>query len=337
MTNDLDLKRLLYKIARAYYEEDLTQQQIAERFGLSRVKVSRLLRAARDERVVQITIAPLQESHAELERRLEEQYGLKEALVVTCSAYDTGTIIDELGPVAAACLTRSLQGGETVALSWGTAVLSVVNALAPMDLPDVRVVQLLGGLGELEAETHGAELARRMAQALGAKPRLIHAPGIVKDKVIRDALVMDPQVADTLELAGRADVALVGIGAFEPGSTLLSSGTNLLPEEIEDLKAHGVLGDIALRFFDRDGRRVDHPINDRVVGADLERVKSIPRVIGVAGGVEKMPAIEAALRGGLINVLVTDDRTAARLLDREHPRDVPAASRPDHTKDQICT
>ena len=216
MISDLEHKRLLYKIAKAYHDDSLTQQQIGERFGLSRVKVSRLLREAREEKVVQITIASPQGSNADLERQLESVYELKEALVVTCSASKAGAIVNELGPAAAACLARCLQGNEVVALSWGTAVLSVVNALAPMDLPDVRVVQFLGGLGELEAETHGAELARRMAQALGAKPRLIHAPGIVKDQVIRDALVTDPQVADTLELAGRADVALVGIGAFEP-------------------------------------------------------------------------------------------------------------------------
>jgi len=315
MAHDPEFRRLLFKIAKAYYDDGLTQQQISERLGLSRVRVSRLLRAARDERIVQITIAPLQESNTDLERRLEETYGLKEALVVTCSGPDTSAIVSQLGPVAAACLTRCLQGGEVVALSWGTAVLSVVNALPPMDLPNVRVVQFLGGLGELEAETHGAELARRMAQALGAKPRLIHAPGIVKDKIVRDALVMDPQVADTLELAGRADVALVGIGVFEPGSTLLAGGGTLAEEEVRELKARGVAGDIALQFFDADGRKVDHPINNRIVGTDIGKIKAIPRVMGVAGGLEKLPAIHAALRGGLINVLVTDEQTALRLLE----------------------
>lgn len=314
--NDPELKRLLYKIAKAYYDDGLTQQQISERVGLSRVRISRLLRAARDERIVQITIAPLQESNTDVERRLEEAYGLKEALVVTCSGDDAGAIVNQLGPVAAGCLTRCLRGGEVVALSWGTAVLSVVNALPPMDLPNVRVVQFLGGLGELEAETHGAELARRMAQALGAKPRLIHAPGIVKDKVVRDALAMDSQVAATLALAGRADVALVGIGVFEPGSTLLAGGGALTQEEIQDLKARGVVGDIALQFFDQEGRRIDHPINDRIVGTDLENIKRIARVIGVAGGAEKVRAVRAALRGGLVNVLVTDDRTAASLLEQ---------------------
>jgi DNA-binding transcriptional regulator LsrR (DeoR family) len=172
------------------------------------------------------------------------------------------------------------------------------------------------GLGHLEAQTHGAELARRMAQALGAKPRLIHAPGIVKDKMVRDALVMDPQVADTLALARRADVAVVGIGVFQPGSTLLSSSNTLMPEEVQDLQEHGVVGDIALQFFGVDGRRIERAINDRIVGTDLEKIKAIPRVIGVGGGKEKTRAIRAALQGGLINVLVTDDRTAARLLEQ---------------------
>ncbi len=314
MATDADLRKLLYKVAKAYHDDGLTQQQIATRLGLSRIKVSRLLRTARDERIVQISIASPQDSNADIERRLERQYGLKEALVVTCLTDDPISIVDGLGVVAASCLTRGLQGDEVIALSWGTSVLSVVNALAPMDLPDVRVVQLLGGLGELEAQTHGADLARRMAQALGAKPRLIHAPGIVKDEIVREALVKDPQVADTLDLAGRADIALVGIGLFAPGSTLLSGGNTLTTAEVEQLKSQGVVGDIALQFFNEQGLKVDHPINRRIVGTDLEKIKAIPRVVGVAGGVEKVRAIRAALLGGLIDVLVTDDRTGEALL-----------------------
>ncbi len=314
MGTDLNLKRLLYKVAKAYYDDGLTQQQIGARLGLSRIKVSRLLRTARDEKVVQISIAPPQESNADLERRLEHAYGLKEAVVLTCSASDPAVMIVELGVVAAGCLTRGLQGTEVIALSWGTSVLSVVNALVPMDLPEVRIVQFLGGLGQLEAQTHGADLARRMAQTLGAKPRLIHAPGLVKDEVVREALVQDPQVADTLDLAGRADIALVGIGILEPHSTLLSSGDTLTSEEVASLKACGAIGDIALQFFDERGAAVDHPITRRIVGTPLKKVKTIGRVIGVAAGAPKVHAIRAALQGGLVNVLVTDDETAEMLL-----------------------
>ncbi len=317
MTTDAEFSRLLHKVARAYYDDGLTQQQIGERFGLSRVKVSRLLRSAREEKIVQITIAPPQSSNGEMEQRLEQRYGLKEALVVTPSSYAPATLVSELGPVAAACLTRGLQGSEVVAVSWGKAVLSAVDALQPASLPEVRVVQLIGGLGELEARTHGADLARRMAQTLGAKPRLILAPGIVKDRAVREALVSDPQVADTLALAGRADVALVGLGVLEPGSTLLVSRDTLTASEVQELRTSGVVGDIALQFFDREGHKVSHPIHERIVGTSLEAIKQIPRVIGVAGGKEKTTVIRGALCGGLINVLVTDDQTALQLLDAD--------------------
>lgn len=315
MITDTEFSRLLHKVARAYYGDGLTQQQISERLGLSRVKISRMLSIAREKKVVQITIAPPPSSNAEIEQQLERQYGLKEALVVTPSSYAPATLVGELGPVAAACLTRGLQGNEVLAVSWGTAVLSVVDALQPASLPEVRVVQLIGGLGELEAKTHGADLVQRLAQTLGAKPRLIHAPGIVKDTAVRDALVLDPQVADTLELAARADVALVGLGVLAPDSTLLAGGDTLTAAEVQELRTVGVVGDIALQFFDRAGRQADHPIHERIVGTPLEAIKGIRRVIGVAGGAEKLMVIRAALRGGLINVLVTDDRTAAQLLD----------------------
>ncbi len=320
MATDLDFKRLLYKVAKAYYDDGLTQQQIATRLGLSRIKVSRLLRTARDEKVVQISIAPPQESNADLERRLEHAYSLKEAVVLTCSSQEPAVMVGELGAAAAGCLTRGLQGTEVIALSWGTSVLSVVNALPPMDLPEVRVVQFLGGLGELEAQTHGADLARRMAQTLGAKPRPIHAPGLVKDEVVRQALVQDPQVADTLDLAARADIALVGIGILEPHSTLLSSGDTLTPEEVASLQACGAIGDIALQFFDERGVAIEHPIAQRIVGTPLEKIKAIGRVVGVAAGAAKARAIRAALQGSLINVLVTDDRTAEMLLSPGPPQ-----------------
>jgi DNA-binding transcriptional regulator LsrR (DeoR family) len=178
----------------------------------------------------------------------------------------------------------------------------------------MKVVQILGGLGRPEAETHGTDLTRRMAQAFGAKPRLLPAPGIVSNKLVRDALMADVQIADTLALAARADVALVGIGRPTPGSVVLQAGI-LTEEELEQLQAFGAVGDIALRFFDANGQLVDHEIQDRIIGLELDQIKKAPRVIGAAGGEDKFEVIRAALRGKLINVLVTDIRTATRLLD----------------------
>jgi DNA-binding transcriptional regulator LsrR (DeoR family) len=313
MAADRDRKKLLYKIAKAYYEDGLTQEQIGKRLGLSRIKVSRLLQRAREDRIVQITVIPPQASNADLERRLEARYGLDEAIVISPSSQDTPTIVRELGPAAADCLLRCLQGNEVLGLTWGTTILSVVDALPAQNWPGMKVVQMLGGLGQPDAEVYGADLARRTAEALGAKLRLVPAPGIVSSKMVCDALLADPQISSTLELGASADVALVGIGRPTQGSVVLRSGI-LSEGELGLLHEQGAVGDIALRFFDADGCPVDHEINDRIIGLDLDQIRNISRVIGVAGGTEKQAVIRGALRGKLIDVLVTDEKSANWLL-----------------------
>jgi len=176
----------------------------------------------------------------------------------------------------------------------------------------VRVVQLLGGLGQPEADVHGADLARRAAAALGARLRILPSPGIVASKAVCDALLSDPQVADTLALGAGADIAVVGLGQPNRGSVVAQSGI-LSEGELQELTALGAVGDIGLRFFDVQGKPIEHEINERIVGLDLEQLQAIPRVIGVAGGSEKEQVIRAALCGRLIDVLVTDERTARRV------------------------
>ena len=309
-----DRKKLLYKIAKSYYEDGLTQGQIGKRFGLSRIKVSRLLQEARAEKLVQITVISPEDSNADLERELEAQYGLDEVVIISPSSYEKAVVTRELGPAGVDCLLRCLQGNEVLSVSWGSTLLSTVEALPITHWPELTVVQMMGGLGRPEAEVHGNDIARRMAQAFGAKPRLLSAPGVVSSKMVHDALMADPQISDTLALSARADVAMVGIGVPVPDSVVMQAGA-IVAEEVEQLKAMGAVGDIALRFFDADGRPIKHQINDRIIGLDPDQIKRIPRVIGIAGGAEKFEVIRAALRGKFINVLVTDDRIAARLLE----------------------
>jgi len=313
MASDRDRQRLLVKIARLYYEDGLTQEQIGRRFGLSRIKISRLLRRAREEGIVRIAVLPPDGSNADLERELEAAYGLDEAVVVSSSAGDPTTIARGLGPAAAACLSRSVLGREVLTLSWGTTLLSVVDALSPLRCSGLKVVQMLGGLGQPEADVYGADLVLRVAQALDARPRLVPAPGIVSSAMVRDALLADPQISDALALASRADVALVGIGRPSPESVVIQSGI-LSQADLADLEACGAVGDIALRFYDRHGQAVSHEINDRIIGIDLDQLRRIPRVIGVAGGGSKLEVVRAALRGRLVHVLVTDERLATLLL-----------------------
>ncbi len=313
---------LLYKIAKAYYEDGLTQDQIGKRFGLSRIKVSRLLQQARQSRVVQITITPPADSFGDIERELENAYGLDEVIVVSTPTDAQADVAPRLGAAAAAYLARCLGDQHVLSLSWGTTLLAMIEALTPQNLPDLRVVQMLGGLGRPESETCGADLTMRLAQTLGARMRLVPAPGIVSSRVVRDALLEDASIADTLALAAAADLAVVGIGSPMPGSVVMQAGI-LSESELAELRAMGAVGDIALRFFDENGRAVDHPINDRIIGLDLQQIMQIPRVIGVAGGEAKYEVIRGAVRGRLIDVLITDEMTATRLLQEKIPDRLP--------------
>jgi DNA-binding transcriptional regulator LsrR (DeoR family) len=321
-------RRLLYRVAQAYYEEELTQAEVANRFGVSRIKVSRMLTRAREEGVVRIDVIPPQETQTSLERELESIFGLDEAIVAEADGDDYQDVLDSIGRAAADYVIRVLEDGQTLGLTWGNTILATVNALPHASLPRVRAVQMLGGLGELEAEIHGAELVRRAAERLGCRPRNIHAPGIVASKAVRDALVGDPQVADTLELGRTADVALLGIGALGPHSVLRGAESVLTQADCRGLVEQGVVGDIALRFFNADGKPVATPFAERTIGVGLEEIRGIGKRVGVAGGPEKRAAMLAALRGGHVNVLVTDADTACAIVREQNRHGLSKPERP---------
>lgn len=306
--------RLLYRIAQAYYVDESTQREIAQRFKLSRPKVSRLLQEARDEGVIDIVLVAPPGDLADLEYQLERLYGLEEVvLAATPDPADIASVSPRLGRPGAECLVRSLDDNKTLAMSWGATLSAVIDALPSRSWPNTQVVQMLGGLGDPDSESHGVDLTYRMAEKLGAKPRPVLSPGVVSDRTIRDALLNDTQVHGTLELAASADVAIVGVGVPIPGSVVLRSGI-LTERDVDELKAKGAVGDIALRFIDGNGSAVDHELNDRTIALELDAIKEIPRVIGVAGGSEKLDVIRAALRGGLVDALVTDQSTATALV-----------------------
>lgn len=309
----MDPERIIYKVVRAYYEDGLTQQEIGNKFGISRMKVSRMLGRALKGRIVQIKInVPAGDLH-HLEHSLEKKYGIKEAVIVDPGTDEQEEVIEAVGRIAAEYLNARLQGREIIGLTWGRTLLGMVNALTADHFPELRVVQMLGGLGEPEAGFHGADLTRRMAEKFSTKPRLIHAPGIVRSEDLCRELLDDIQVKSTLQLAARADMAVVGIGLFGSGSPILKGDDILSGEDRRLLASKHVAGDISFRFFDDQGQSVHTGIDERIVGLTMDQIQKIPRIIGVAGGKEKYHVIKAALKGKLIHVLITDNQTAEKL------------------------
>jgi DNA-binding transcriptional regulator LsrR (DeoR family) len=316
--------RLLYRIAQAYYKDELTQQQIAQRFGLSRPKVSRLLQKARDEKIVTFTLVPPGGGMAELEHALEQKYGLEEVVIVTISdAANMGVIIQELGPAAAEAVVRSISGPEVVGLTWGRSIRAMVDALPAHSWPQLTVVQMSGGLEPVGAREHSVELARRMAQKFHAKLRLLPAPGIVSSAAAAAALKADHQISETLSIAANADIAIVGLGVPTPDSVLLQDGNLITEEDLQTLQEAHAVGDIGLRYVNAEGHPLDLELNERLIGLTLEQIQDIPRVIGIAGGEPKQKIVYAALRAGLLNVLVTDHVTGDWLLSQDETVSAP--------------
>ena len=318
---DLDQDRLLVKVARLYYESELTQARIAQRMRLSRQKVQRLLDAAREKGVVRIVVEPLQGVHAERERALEERYGLAEAVIVETSAYqDQSVVAREIGVAAADYLLRVVRPRDRLVLSWGGTLLGMVNALSRhphRELGGVQIIQGLGGVVDPSRDTHSSELVRRLAQFIGGRAVPLAAPGVAGSRAARNAFLRDPHVARVLESGREADLAFVGIGAPRQDSILVREGTIVTWSALLDVKSHGAVGDFNLRCFDAAGKSLASELDDRVVGLTLEDFRRIPHVVGLAGGAAKLDAIRGALAGKLVNVLITDHLTALRLLEDE--------------------
>lgn len=308
-------RRLLSKVSKLYYEQNLTQQVIAERLHLSRPKVSRLLQQAVEEGIVQITVLSPPGVYAALEQTIEERYGLQEAVVVEVErGLSASAVSREVGIAAAEYLQRTLQEGDTIGISWGTTLNAMVSAMRGTEAADLHVIQIIGGLGPPESEIHATDLCRRLARLLNSRLTLIPAPGVVDSLQARDALLADSHVQAAFDLFPRLNVAYVGIGAPGPESLLRTHNSIVRPSEYDTLFRLGAVGDIALRFFDEQGQPVRSDLDERVIGISLEQLKHVERVVGVAGGMQKLNVVRAALNGGLIDVLITDQELAQHLL-----------------------
>jgi DNA-binding transcriptional regulator LsrR (DeoR family) len=286
-------KTVMAQVARLHYVRDLPKNEIADRLGISRFKVARLLDQARADGIVRFDIRDPVELDEQRSRALEEAFGLDLAVVVADGA-DGGAI----ARAAAAWLPELARPGEPVGVAWGATLQRVVEEL-PEDLQlGVPVVQICGAVPGLDPGTGPAELAMRFADKLGGRLFALPAPALM-DAGARDALLANDAVRPTVEMFDSIGLALVGIGAGErfPGAP------------------PGAAGHVLVHVLDDDGGPLETGAADRAIAisrAQLERA----RVVAVAGGDGKRRAVRSALRSGLLDTLVTDVRCAAFALER---------------------
>lgn len=317
MPKEHDQLRLMAKIARLYYERGLRQTQIAAELHVSQARVSRLLKQAAADGLVRTIVSMPVGVHTAVEEALEQAYGLAEAVVV--EAEDSDAVISTIGSAAASYLESTLLSDEIIGISsWSESLLAMVDALGPLR-PGVAktVVQLVGGHGQSAVQFQANRLLTDLADRTGAKPLFLNAPGVLAAPGDAESLLHALSLRETVAAWQELTLALVGIGTVEPSPLALASGNTLPAATLQALKELGAVGDICFRYFDAGGALVASRLNDAVVGISPAALQRVPRRVAVAGGARKVAAIAAALRGGWVNVLVTDLQTADKLLEIE--------------------
>lgn len=317
--NDRIDTRLLGKVSSLYYYQDYSQQEIAKQLHLSRPKVSRILKQARELGIVQITVSLPNENFVDEEARLEKKYGLKEALIVdadgTAGLSNGNALKKQLGIAAAEYLSRTVGDDDIIGVTWGTTLEAMVDAMSPQPMKGVHVIQTLGGVGPPEAKAHAMDLSRRLASLMGCRLSLLPAPGIVDDADAKKALLSERRVQSTLDQFSTITTAFVGIGAIETNPVLTKENREISEELIQSIIKSDAVGDIGLSFFNEFGEKSVTDFHDNVIGMTLEELCKVDTVVGIAGGAEKFKPVLGALRGRLIDVLITDQQTAEMLLN----------------------
>lgn len=307
-------KRLLVRIAHMYYEENKTQQEIADKMGVSRPSISRFLQKAREEGIVEIKIN-YGGSFTRLEDTLEKSFGIQEVVITPFDEEEDG-LKRCLAEAAAGFLARTLKNGDIVGVSWGTTLAYVHEYLKNAPNLKVNFVPLVGGVGQTKLDVHSNQIVINLARAFSAEWRLLHAPAIVDSLNVKNTLLSDKNIRQVLELSKRCSVALIGIGApLTPHSTMLKTGY-FGEKELEQLRQAGAVCDLCSIFLDKEGNLCNTEINQRVIGISLEELSRIPLVIGVAGGPDKHEAILAALKARHLDILITDEQTGHFLLGK---------------------
>ena len=318
-------QQAIERVALLYYQDNLTQEEIAARLSTSRSRVVRLLQEARRRGVVQIRVIAAPASYIELERKLEARFNLRQVRVAASGRTHAETLA-AVGVEAANWVVDVLKPGDTMVLSSGRSIGALVDAMPTLNLPNAKLVEMQGVVSLPSAlPAFGTDyLVAQLAQKLNAQYRMLPVPQHLNSASLVSALLSDERIRSTLELATHADFVVVGIGGIDPPSPTLPP---VAPEALAALRAHGAVGEISAQFFDADGQPCSSELDERLVGLKLAEMMSVPVRTAIAFGPEKVVAIAAALTGRLVNVLVTDRDTASALLSSgqiDLPRNRPA-------------
>lgn len=301
--------QLLALIARRFYLEDASKTELAEEFGLSRFRIARLLKQARDEGIVSIEIRERDTYRTDLAAELAAHLHLDECVVLRAAQGEEDNR-RRLARAAAEFIKERVEAGDLLGFSWGRTLASIGEEL--IDLPPCTIIQLTGTVGSDLAQSP-IEVMRRITRGSTVEARALFAPLFAGSPDSAASFRADPMIAQALENYGHLDLAVMSVGSWDPPITQLPS--LLTAEELAELTRENAKAEIAGIFIRADGTLIDAQVTRRRISVSPEQLLACPRVLAVAGSPEKAGAIAAIARTGLITSLVTDDVAAVALLD----------------------
>jgi len=314
LNNDL----LKAKVSKLFYQGGLSKIEIGKKLRISRFKVAQLLEDALKDGMVKIIINEPQNTFLDLESSLEEKFKIYRAAVVETS-FSYEETKKNIGRTAANCLLDMVYDGDVIGVAWGTTIYEMVNFL-PLSIErnNISVVQITGGLNQVSMDFNAIELTRRVAKAFGAKSYQLYAPAVVDSIETKNVLMSESNIKKTIEMFSKINIAIVGVGSVVPEpSTMLYRDGFIRKEDFENISKCGAVGDINSYFYDKNGNRCKTELERRTIGIDLDHLRRVRYVMAVCGGKSKADAIYGALKGKIINIIVTDNETAEVILKKQ--------------------
>ncbi|TLG81019.1 sugar-binding transcriptional regulator [Vagococcus zengguangii] len=305
--NDFYNYSLLTKVAWLYYIEEMTQKDIGEQLGLSRIKIIKMLEEARIKNIVQFKFSTFDRLKIEAEKKLIKKYNLKDVYIAPSFSNDDEN--NTLSLAAAMYIDDLIKDNTYISMGYGKTVSKVLNNLANLSEKDISIISLTGGVAPY--------LPNNQSKVFNAKLYLLPTPLFMSSKETAKNIRKELAVKEILDMATLSKLSVVGIGGMDDEATVLESHI-LNNNDFIKLKMQGAVGDILMHFIDSNGNLVQSEIEEKLVSTNLDDLKTHENVIGVAAGREKITAIKAALIGKYIHTLITDEETAQLLIKGEN-------------------
>lgn len=296
---------LMFKIAYYYYFEEMTQQGIADKLAVSRIKVIKLLEKARQTGIIQFRLRKNPEFHIQYEQELTKKYNLKDVFIVPAPTSFEKTN-SNVAKAAALYLSDRIKEHDLINVGYGDTSKHLLNNLATLAEKPLTCISLTGGVSCYLPDTR--------SNVFNANLHLIPAPLLASSIDMAQAIRNEVSVNEIFQMATLSNLSVVGIGGLHEDSTIVRGGT-ITSNDMMYLKSKGAVGDVLSHFLDKNGNLIPNTFEDCLIGISLEMLKTLPNVVGVAAGDSKVQAIKAVLKGQYLDVLITDVSTAKKILE----------------------